>query len=142
MYLSDKNNKKWLISIDLENDINITYYQWDLVSITNLFEYSNDYKFINKLLLLWTKYLTYSVKRLDDHVANALKAMVYKDKKAMENTLPICKDIFVFIIDRYISGIEKKKSSNPILNEEEHNTYVKKHSKLNKVGMDLDELKE
>jgi hypothetical protein len=93
LYLTNKKNRKWLISIELENDINITYYEWDLVSITNLFEYSNDYKFINKLLLIWTKYLTHSIKRLDDHVANALRAMVYKDRKAMENSLPICIDI-------------------------------------------------
>jgi len=109
------------------------------VSITNLFEHSCDYKFINKLLLLWTKYLTHSVKKLDDHVANALKAMVYKDKKAMENSLPICK--IIFNVDRYISGIERKNNVTSYF-DEEVNPLVRKHSKLNKVGMDLDELKE
>ena len=80
------------------------------------------------------------MKKLDDHVANALKAMVFKDKKAMENSLPICK--IVFNLDRYISGIERKKTVTSFFNDEEENALVRKHSKLNKVGMDLDELKE
>jgi hypothetical protein len=91
LHLNDQNNKNWLVSVLVEKDISISYYEWDLVSIKNLFQFSSEFKFLNKLLLMWMKYLTFSVGRLDDHVANALKAMVYHDKKAIENTLPICK---------------------------------------------------
>lgn len=95
-YKSQVDNQKWLVSLSLEIDENeITYYEWDFVSLTNLFKYSNDNRFINKLLLVWIKYLTHSVVRLDDHIANALKAMVHNDKKAKEKTLPLCKLIFL-----------------------------------------------
>lgn len=84
---------KWLTSLTLgKENMDVTYYEWDFVSLTNLFKYSNDNRFINKVLLVWIKYLTYSVVRLDDHVANAMKAMVHHDKKARDKTLPLSKD--------------------------------------------------
>ena len=81
--------------MELEQDnVEVIYYEWDVVSLSNLFNYSHDYKFINKLLLIWLKYLAFSIWRLDDHVSNALKAIVNKDKNAKERTMPLCKFIF------------------------------------------------
>lgn len=84
-------NNKWLVSLDIEkDDVEITYYEWDFISMTNLVKYSGDNQIINKLLLVWTKYLTHSVLRLDDHVANTLKAIIYHDKPSHNRMLPLC----------------------------------------------------
>jgi hypothetical protein len=71
---------KWLVTATLERkDIEIIYLEWEFVSLANLLIYSNDYCFINKLLLIWIKYLSHSVYMLDDHIANAIKSINIKD---------------------------------------------------------------
>lgn len=81
-------DSNWLVSINHENEDIVVYYEWDFTSLTNLFKYSNDYLFINKLLIMWLKYLSHSVFRLDDHVANALKVITDEEST---NTLPYSK---------------------------------------------------
>jgi hypothetical protein len=69
-------DNKWLGTISLEKkNLEMIYFEWDFVSLTNLFKYSNDYLFINKLLLIWTKYICHLIYKLDDQITNAMKAI-------------------------------------------------------------------
>jgi hypothetical protein len=54
---------------------------------------SKDFNFVNKLLFLWSRYLSDTVTKLDDHVSNSLRSMTTKDRLAIEKSLPFCKII-------------------------------------------------
>jgi hypothetical protein len=94
MYNADNNLDKWLVDLHVHYDIEeIVYYQWDKNSLVNLMNFSTNFLFVNKVLKLLVKYLVYTVMRLDDHVANALRAILEKDKNARIYSIPICKKI-------------------------------------------------
>ena len=50
---------------------------------------SSDYEFVNKILLVWAKYMSYAVTRLDDHVSMALRGMTNKERASLENAKPL-----------------------------------------------------
>jgi hypothetical protein len=101
-------------------------------------------------MLLWMKYLTSSINSLDDHVAHALQAMVSKKTENKEKALPLCKhklNLNMYLV-RAISAIEKQHTLNRepsgMWGEEEDLKLplLRKNSKLNKAGMNLDEMKD
>jgi hypothetical protein len=81
-----------LVSLNLVKNVEVVYFEWDFVSLTNLFKHSTDFKFVNKVLLIWSKYLSATMHRLNDHIANALKAMIEDDRHAKDNANPLSKN--------------------------------------------------
>jgi hypothetical protein len=141
-----------LVSLNLVKNVEVVYFEWDFVSLTNLFKHSTDFKFVNKVLLIWSKYLSATMHRLNDHIANALKAMIEDDRHAKDKANPLSKNKYwnvilnLFKIERYITRLEKQgadKFNNEYLDLAFDNRLKlgRKSSNLNKVGMDLSEMK-
>ncbi len=91
---SNSNTKiNWLVDLSiLKNQSEVTYYEWDLVSMHNLFKYSSDNRFINKISLLWIKYLTYSIVKLQDRVSDSMKYICSPNNKTKRD---LCKFLYL-----------------------------------------------
>jgi hypothetical protein len=93
LYYTDTHYNRWLVDLHLHSDkhTEVIVYEWDVVSLYNLFLHSMDFEMICKISLLWLKYLSHCTSRLDSHIADALKAIVYKDKSSRSLSIPVCK---------------------------------------------------
>jgi hypothetical protein len=92
LYYTDNSLDKWLIDLHFHYDNeDVIIYQWDVMSLINLVNYSKDIELVNSILKVWINYLVYCMKRLDNHIANALRAIINNDKKAKIHAIPICK---------------------------------------------------
>lgn len=65
----DYDDQKWEETVKCVKDcIEIWYYEWDINTIRGIFFYANDNSLLNKLLLIWGKYICKSIEKLNSKV--------------------------------------------------------------------------
>lgn len=62
--------QKWKISVACEKEgVDITYIEWNIQTIKNIFLFSNDTAFLNRLLLTWNHYISKSIFKLNSRLS-------------------------------------------------------------------------